>query len=165
MNSENSISTQDLLDFRKIMSLSNFIFGKEITDLFFNDLKKCKIERSKKTNKIKYIYLNDNLLYIFRPTSGYFALTLFAAQIIIDNIPPPKLRAIVKTEISEYIKKGRNVFCKHILDIDQNLRPFDEVIVVNKKDELLGIGKLKLPIDYVLSFDRGVGIKIRKGNI
>ncbi len=164
MHLDDISSSSDLLAFRKIKSLSDYIFGKEVTNLFFNNIDNFKIERSKKTNKIRFVYLNNNLLFILRPTSGFFALTLFSAQKIIENIPSPKLRAIVQNDISEFIKKGRNVFCKHVIKIDENLRPNDEVIVVNENDELLGIGKLKLPIDYILSFNKGVGIKIRKGN-
>lgn len=164
MRLEDISSNTNIIAFRKVRSLSDFIFGNEITNLFFNDKSNCKIERSKKTKKIKFIYHNNNLLFILRPTSGYFALTLYSAQKIIDHIPPPKLRAIVQNDVSEFIKKGRNVFCKHLIKIDENLRPNDEVIVVNENDKLLGIGKLKLPVDYLLSFDKGVGIKIRKGN-
>jgi predicted RNA-binding protein (TIGR00451 family) len=75
----------------------------------------------------------------------------------------PNLRVIVLNEISEFIMKGRNVFCKHVVDVDENLRPLDEVIVVNQKDELLGIGKLKIPVPYVKSFKRGIAVNIRKG--
>lgn len=165
MSSESYLKIKDMLGFRKIIALSNYNFGEEITNLFFNNMDDCLLERSKKTDKIKFINHKKNLLYTLRPTSGYFSLTLYAAKHIIENIPPPKLRAVVKSEVSEFIKKGRNAFCKHIIKIDENLRPNDEVIVVNEEDELLGIGKLKLAVDYVLSFDRGVGIKIRKGNI
>jgi predicted RNA-binding protein (TIGR00451 family) len=82
---------------------------------------------------------------------------------IIENISTPRLRIIVLNEISEFIKKGRNVFCKHVVDIDENLRPLDEVIVVNQNDELLAIGRLKLPISYVKSFSSGVAVNVRKG--
>jgi predicted RNA-binding protein (TIGR00451 family) len=67
------------------------------------------------------------------------------------------------SEISEFIKKGRNVFCKHVIDIDNNLRPLDELIVVNEEDELLGIGRLMIPVAYVKVFNIGVAIKVRKG--
>ena len=73
------------------------------------------------------------------------------------------MRIIVLTEISEFIKKGRNVFCKHVVEVDNNLRPLDEVIVVNQKDELLAIGRLKLPVDFITSFKTGLAVLVRKG--
>ena len=38
-----------------------------------------------------------------------------------------------------------------------------EVIIVNESDELLGIGRLKIPIPYVKSFKNGIAINVRKG--
>ena len=98
-----------------------------------------------------------------RPTNGFFTLSLFAANKIIKNISTPRLRAVVLNDISDFIRKGRNVFCKHVLDIDDNLRPLDEIIVVNQKNNLLAIGKLAIPIPYVRSFKTGIAIKVRKG--
>ena len=157
------METELLLGLRQIKAISDYQFRKEITDILFDKINEIRLERSPKTNKIRYIYYNNNLLLTLRPTNGLFALTLFSANKVINNIPRPKLRVIVLSDISEYIKKGRNVFCKHVVGIDENLRPMDEVIVVNQEDELLGIGKLKIPVPYVKSFSSGIAVKIRKG--
>ncbi len=152
-----------LLALRKVKSISDYQFGPYITDILFNDESKIRIERSKNTRKIRYIYYQNNLMLTLRPSNGFFTLSLFSAQKIIKKIPELKLRAKVLNEISEFIKKGRNVFCKHVIDIDDNLRPNDEIIVVNQNNELLGIGRLKIPVLYVKTFKRGIAINIRKG--
>lgn len=155
--------TSRLLGLRQIKAISDYQFGKIITDVLFYDLENISIERSRSTNKIRYIYYKNDLILTLRPTNGFFTLTFFSANKIIKEIVPPKLRAIVLDEISEFIKKGRNVFCKHLVDIDDGLRPLDEVIVVNQKDELLALGRLKLPVSYVKSFSSGIAIDVRKG--
>ena len=152
-----------LLGLRKVKAICDYQFDPEITDILFSNKEEIRVERSKNTNKIRYIYLKDNLLLTLRPSNGFFTLSLFSAKKIIDNTTPPKLRAIVSTEISDFIKKGRNVFCKHIINIDENLRPMDEVIVVDQNDELLAIGRLKIPVTYVKTFKNGVAINVRKG--
>ncbi|MFX1366796.1 MAG: PUA domain-containing protein [Promethearchaeota archaeon] len=157
------METEILIGLRQIKAISDYQFGTKITDILFYDIDHIKLIRSPNTNKIRYVYYNNNLLLTLRPTNGFFTLTLYSAKKIIANTSPPKLRAIVLDEISEYIKEGRNVFCKHIIEIDDNLRPFDEVIVVNQKDELLGIGKLKIPVSYAKAFSRGIAVGIRKG--
>ena len=157
------METDSLLGLRQIKSISDYQFGKEITDILFEDIEKIHFERSPKTKKIRYIYYKSNLLLILRPTNGFFTFTLFTAKKIISKTSAPKLRVIVLNEISEFIKKGRNVFCKHVVDIDEDLRPLDEVIVVNQDDELLGIGKLKVPVPYVKSFSTGIAVNVRKG--
>ncbi len=157
------METAFLIGLRQIKAVSDYQFGKEITDILFDDIKQIRFERSPNTYKIRYIYYKNNLLLTLRPTSGFFTLTLYSAQKLINKISPPKLRVIVLNDISEFIKKGRNVFCKHVTDIDEDLRPLDEVIVVNQNDELLGIGKLKIPVSYVNSFSHGIAVNIRKG--
>lgn len=152
-----------LLGLRQVKAISDYQFGNEITDLLFSDPENIRLQRSLATNKIRYIYHNNDLLLTLRPKNGFFTLSLFSAQKILNTVVIPNLRVIVLNEISEFIMKGRNVFCKHVVDIDENLRPLDEVIVVNQKDELLGIGKLKLPVPYVKSFKRGIAVNIRKG--
>jgi len=157
------METDILLGLRQIKSISDYQFGKEITDILFDDIEQIHFERSPNTNKVRYIYYKSNLLLILRPTNGFFTLTLFSAKKLISKISAPKLRVMVLNDISEFIKKGRNVFCKHVVNIDEDLRPLDEVIVVNQDDELLGIGKLKVPVSYVKSFSIGIAVNIRKG--
>ena len=152
-----------LLGIIQVKAISDYQFGKDITDILFDDLQNIHLERSRTTNKIRYIYHNDNLMLTLRPTNGFFTLSLYSANRIIKGCTIPKLRVIVLTEISEFIKKGRNVFCKHVVDVDPNLRPLDEVIVVDQNDKLLAIGRLKLPVSYVKSFSSGIAVNVRKG--
>ncbi len=157
------METEQFLAIRKIKAISDYQFGPEITDVLFKDVENIRIKRSKNTDKIRYIYLDDELLLTLRPTNSFFTLTVLSARKIIQNIVPPKLRVIIQNDISEFIKKGRNVFCKHVIDIDENLRPMDEVIVVNQDGDLLAIGRVKIPISYIKTFKRGIAIDVRKG--
>ncbi|MFX1588803.1 MAG: PUA domain-containing protein [Promethearchaeota archaeon] len=151
-----------LIILRKVKAICDYQFGPLITDVLF-DNNNINIEFSKNTGRMRHIYYQENLLLNFRPTNGFFTLSLFSAKKIIKSVPKPILRVIVQNEISEFIKKGRNVFCKHIIDIDDNLRALDEVIVVNQKDELLAIGKLMFPVPYLRSFKRGIAVNVRRG--
>ncbi|MFX1313610.1 MAG: PUA domain-containing protein [Promethearchaeota archaeon] len=157
------MESKKLLDLRKVKAISDYQFGKDVTDILLNDINNIHIERSPNTNKVRYIYDRNILILTLRPTNGFFTLTLNSARKIIEKIQTPKLRAVVLNDISDFIKKGRNVFCKHVVEIDDDLRPLDETIVVNQNDELLAIGKLKLPVTYVKSFSSGIAIKIRRG--
>lgn len=157
------MDTQYLIGLRQVKAISDYQFGTDITDILFDNVEDIRFKRSKNTNKIRHVYYNNNLLLTLRPTNGFFTLNLVSAKRIIENIPAPRLRTIVLTEISDFIKKGLNVFCKHVVDIDKNLRPLDEVIIVNQKDELLAIGRLKIPVDFIKTFRTGIAINVRKG--
>ena len=152
-----------ILALRKVKAICDYQFGQEITDILFEDESKIQFFFSRNTGKIKHIYQDNNLLLNLRPTNGYFTLSLFSAEKIIDNTPLPKLRTVVMSEVSEFIRMGRNVFCKHVVDIDSTLRANDEVIVVNQNNDLLAIGKLVIPVPYIKSFQTGIALKIRKG--
>jgi predicted RNA-binding protein (TIGR00451 family) len=152
-----------LTGFRQVRAISDYQFGKQVTDILFNNIQNIRLERSRSTNKIRYVYYNDNLMLSLRPTNGFFTLSLYTANIILQNCDSPKMRVIVLNEISEFIERGRNVFCKHVVDLDEDLRPLDEVIVVNQNDKLLAIGRLKLPVPYVKAFTSGIAVNIRKG--
>ncbi len=157
------METKLLFALRKVRAISDYQFGQSITDILFENENEINFKFSKNTGKIKHVYDKDKLILNLRPTNGFFTLSLFSAVKIIKSIPPLKLRAIVMNEISEFIRKGRNVFCKHVIDIDDSLRPSDEIIVVNQENEILAIGKLVIPVPYVRSFKTGIAIKVRKG--
>ena len=152
-----------ILALRKVKAICDYQFGQVITDILFEDESKIQFVFSRNTGKIKHIYQDNSLLLNLRPTNGFFTLSLFSAERIINNTSSPKFRAVVMSEISEFIRKGRNVFCKHVVDIDSTLRPNDEVIVVNQNKDLLAIGKLVIPVPYIRTFQTGIALKIRKG--
>ena len=59
--------------------------------------------------------------------------------------------------------EGKNVFARFVVDMDPDLRPMDEAMVVNSRDELLAIGQVILIRDEALAFDRGIAVKVREG--
>ncbi|MFO8019425.1 MAG: PUA domain-containing protein [Promethearchaeia archaeon] len=158
------MSLRKNLDFRKVKGISDYQFGVDITDILFATEEDISFKHSKNTDKLKYVYKQDKFFLSLRPTNGYLTLSFPAAQKILDKTSKPRMRVIVLNEISEYIREGRNVFCKHVVDLDERLRPMDETIVVNEDDDLLAIGRLTQSTDSVRAFTRGVGVNVRKGN-
>lgn len=73
------------------------------------------------------------------------------------------MRVIILTEVSEFIKKGRNVFAKHVVDADQEIRPYSEVLIVDEDDELLAVGKAIMNKKEMLTFQHGTAVKVRHG--
>jgi predicted RNA-binding protein (TIGR00451 family) len=115
------------------------------------------------TKKIRFVYLNDNLLATLRPTTGLLALTLAGASRLLKRFEPPTLRVRVDDEVEDFVAKGSSVFAKYVTEADPEIRPLEEVIVVNSKDKLLAVGKAILTGREMLAFKKGVAVKIRKG--
>ena len=122
-----------------------------------------KIELSKKTKRLKYIYLNDKLWLILRPNDGSYLLTPASAIFLVKILPFPKLRVIVQSDVAEFIQKGGNVFAKHVVDFDPAIIPYSEVIVVNERDVPLAIGRAILTKKEAIAFAKGIAVKVRKG--
>ncbi len=61
--------------------------------------------------------------------------------------------------------EGRNVFAKHVVEADKELRPQDEVIVVDEEDNLVAVGKAVLSGEEMKVFKHGVAVKVRKGKL
>lgn len=161
MNHSNNKERIKKLELIKLISIGNYQFGKPIGNYLFSS--NIAITYSKKTGRIRLIYRNDELIATLRPTDGLLALTPNGAKVIIQKTKPPKLRVQVKNSIAPFIKKGRNVFAKHIIKADPNIHPNDEVIVVDQNDELLGVGKAVLSGEEMIAFKSGIAVKIRKG--
>ncbi len=47
-------------------------------------------------------------------------------------------------DVAEFIARGRNVFAKHVVDVDPKIRAGSEVVIVDEDDVLLGVGKARL---------------------
>jgi len=145
----------------RLRRIAEYQFGEGIGDIIFPD--DVKIEISKRTGKIKRITLKGKVLATLRPRDGMIALTVEGAKKIKEKIKPPKLRVTVMNEVAKYIRKGRNVFAKHVKDADPEIRPGSEVIIVDEEDNLLAVGKAILNGKEMIAFKSGIAVKVRRG--
>ena len=94
------MDTKFILALRKVKAICDYQFGQTITDILFEDESNIQFIFSRNTGKIKHIYQDNNLLLNLRPTNGFFTLSLFSAEKIINNTKSPILRAVVMNEVS-----------------------------------------------------------------
>lgn len=123
-----------------------------------------KIETSKKTGKPRYVYDSEGrLLATIRWNDGFLALTIEGAKLLQQRFRQPKLRVVVKNEVRDFIKRGRSVFAKHVVEVDPEVRCGDEVLVVDEEDNLLAVGRATLSSYEMRAFNSGVAVKVRRG--
>ncbi len=155
-----SQNSQILFQIEKILE---YQFSFQFASTFLENFQEMELTFSKKTGKFKHIYLNDTLQASYRPQLGTFTVTLDAGLRVLSNLEFPKFRIVVQDDVSPYIKAGKSVFSKHIVDYDRNLNVGDEVFVVNPEDNLLAIGRMEIPAVYLKDFQTGSAVSIRKG--
>ena len=146
---------------RRIRGIADYQFGTGCGSALFP---KCvSIEYSKNTGKIRLVHEGDLLLASLRPTDGLITLTIAGAEKLMDKIHELAYTVTVLDEISEFISQGKNVFAKHVVDAGEAIRPGDEVIVLDSKKRVLGVGRALLNREEMLTFDVGVAVKTRRG--
>ena len=146
---------------RRIRCIANYQFGKDSGKQLFPD--EVKIVYSKRTGKIRHIYLDGELLATLRPTNGLFSLTIKGAKRMVENVKKQRLWVKVTAEAEPFIVKGKSVFAKHVVDADSEIRPQEEVIVINEKNEVLAVGRAMLTGKEMKTFKRGVAVRVRRG--
>lgn len=122
-----------------------------------------RIVRSPHTHKIRHIYDEDNLLATLRAKDGYLALTMQGGEVLRRIFRPPRLRVKVLSGVEEFVRKGGDVFAKHVVSADPEVRPEEEVLVVGRRDRLLAVGRSFFNAEEMLSFRVGVAVKVRHG--
>jgi len=148
---------------RKIRSIANYQFGKDVGKQLFPD--EVKIVYSKRTGKIRHIYLDEELLATLRPTNGLFSLAIKGAKRIMENVKKQRLWVKVTAEAESFIAKGKSVFAKHVVDADTEIHPQEEVIVINEKNQVLAVGRAVLTGKEMKAFKRGVAVRVRRGAV
>jgi predicted RNA-binding protein (TIGR00451 family) len=148
-------------DLRKLRGIANYQFGSHLGNVFFKGT--IELTRSRKTSKIRLIFRDGKLISTLRARDGFLALTPDGAKIILTSMKKPPHVVTVRSDVADFIRAGRNVFAKHVVDADSSIRPQDEVIVVAERRRLLAVGRAVLAGWEMTQFKRGIAVKTRRG--
>lgn len=148
-------------DILRIRKIADYQFGRGIGEALFPET--IKFVFSRKTGKIRFIYNDDILLAVLRPTDGNLTLTIEGAERLVSSDLPLGFTVKIMDEVSEYIANGKNVMAKHVIDAGDNIRPGDEVIILDSNNQVLGVGKSLFNREEMLSFQIGVAVRTRRG--
>ena len=149
-----------LHELRRIRAVAAYQFGRGAEKAFPPSIL---ILRSPNTHRIRHIFNDGKLLATYRPKDGLLALTVDGGRALKRLFKTPKLRVKVTPGVEPFIKKGGNVFAKHVIGVDPELRPAEEVLVVDSKDRLLAVGRSFFNAVEMKSFKVGVAVKVRHG--
>jgi predicted RNA-binding protein (TIGR00451 family) len=145
----------------KIRRIADYQLGNKLGTVLFPD--NVIIVLSKRTGRIRHVYLKRALLATLRPTDGMFSLTLEGARQLLQGIKSPRRWVRVCREASPFIGKGKSVFAKHVIAADPEIRPQEEVIVLDAENNLLAVGRAILTGREMKAFRRGLAVRVRKG--
>ena len=123
---------------------------------------KLRLVYSRRSGRLKLIFHDGKLFATVRP-AGSMALTVYAASILARNRSFRQNFVQVADETSEFVKSGKSVFCKFVRWAGKNIHPLNEVVVVDSKRKVLGVGTAVLNGKHMALFKTGVAVKVRAG--
>lgn len=145
----------------KTRKIADYQFGKGVGKaLIPND---AKITLSRTTGRIRHIHSKGKLLATLRPTDGMFSLTINGAKRLNQDCYISYMMVEVSKDVAPFIAKGNSVFAKHVTHASAELRPYEETIIRNKNGEVLAVGKAVLTGREMMTFKRGVAVRVRRG--
>ncbi len=131
------------------------------------------IKRSKKTGRIRNVLINmdsekggknrKEVLFTLRANDNLLIPAKEGAKLLHKKIPFPNYRVVVDKSVQEFARDGKSVYAKFVIDCDRELRPYEEVLVVNEDDELLAYGTTILNGRELMEFNYGVAVNVRGG--
>ena len=148
-------------DLRKIKAIADYQFGVGAGEALFKG--NIKIEKSKKTGKIRHIYDKRVIVANMRASDSFLVLSKEGAKRLHNSMPYPENRVVVNEDSVPFARDGKSVFAKFVVDCDENIRSNDEVLIVSEDDELLAYGKALLCAHEMGDFNTGQAVKTRKG--
>jgi 7-cyano-7-deazaguanine tRNA-ribosyltransferase len=149
------------IDLGRVKSVCDMQFGKGAADILIKG--NVELIKSKRTGKIRNVISDEKHVLSMRASDGMFTLKKEGVLRLHGGFKPPSLRVVVENDSVEFNREGKNVFAKFVLDCDEEVRPLDEVLVVDKNDELVAFGRAMMNREEMLSFEIGVAVKIREG--
>jgi predicted RNA-binding protein (TIGR00451 family) len=155
------------------MSL-DYIFGKNTSKAI--DYSKIEFQYSRKTGRLRYVVEKPTkaILFTFRP-NGSIAPTVRGASILLSRSSAKQLQSAKKLRfrpwwtitvingVTEFVSRGKTVFCKHVAHCDDSLRAGNDVAVLNEDGKLLAVGKAIMAGSVMKQFKRGAAVKVREG--
>jgi archaeosine-15-forming tRNA-guanine transglycosylase len=123
----------------------------------------AKVLISRNTGRVRAIIGEEGIIATIR-ASDYRFLLRFPGGLALHRVSMfPKMRVVVIDDVAGEIRRGGNLFARHVLYVDEDLRPWDEVLIVDESDRLCGVGRLLLSPREVLYFIKGVAAITREG--
>ncbi|MEM3596601.1 MAG: PUA domain-containing protein [Candidatus Bathyarchaeia archaeon] len=148
-------------DLKRIRSVADYQFGKGVGAKLFPE--NVEIAYSKRTGRIRYVYLEGKRLATLRPIDGLFSLSITGAKRIVKSNCQARCMVVVRDDVAKFVAEGGDVFAAHVVEADDAIRPKDEVIVVDKHGNVLAVGKAVLSGVEMCAFKCGVAVKVRRG--
>ncbi|MGD2200456.1 MAG: pseudouridine synthase [Candidatus Bathyarchaeota archaeon] len=148
-------------DLGRLRAIADYQFGLGTGEALFPE--GISVEHSRGTGKIRLIFMEEALIATLRPTDGYLTLTIAGARRLASSVNSLGCAVTLMDDVAEVVAQGKNLMAKHVVSASSNIRPWDEVVVLDSKKGVVAVGRALLTKEEMLAFQTGVAVKTRRG--
>ncbi|MDZ7688773.1 MAG: PUA domain-containing protein [Halobacteriales archaeon] len=141
----------------KIRRVADYQFGRDTGDALFPDSVEFKLSR---TGRVSQVLLHGDRLATLK-TDGRLTLSDEGGVRLHSALEPPRMRVEFGEESVSFLRDGRNGFAKFVVNVDDEVRARDEVLVTGPDDEFVTTGRAELSAVEMRDFETGVAVLVR----
>ena len=112
--------------------------------------------------RVRQAFIEGKRLVTLRSRDGLLTLGMLGALRLHACLPFPERRVVAVSDAVPFVSDGKTLFAKHVSDADKNIKAREEVLVVDGEDNLIATGTAVLGGSELLTFERGMGVKVRE---
>lgn len=146
-----------------LVYLITYFYGdvarKAIENIDHNELTFC---RSRRTSRLRSILYRNELFASIRASDFKLIPHIPLAILLHKSLPFPKHRVVVVNEVVPDVLGSHTVFSKHIIYGDEKIKPFDEILIVDEEDNLIGVGRAIISYEAMITSLRGPAVQVRE---
>ena len=148
-----------LLNREKARAIAAFQFGPEAAGAILDG--EVEVVYSRSTGKLRNVLVDGEHVLSLRAQDGLYTLKLPGGRRLHGATEFPRFRVVVSEESAPFNAQGKNVFAPFVVQADPEIRPGDEVLVVDEEDELLAVGRALLAGWEMPHYRRGMAVNVK----
>jgi len=146
-------------DFAVLRRKAEYQFGRGADAALFPEDGEFEVDRSASGRPRQVAGPEGRLISV--GMDGRFTLGLAGGRRLYDELDA--YTVVVGDESEPFVREGKNVFAKFVDDVDEDVRPGDEVVVAHERGEVIAVGRAELDAESMREFETGMAVRVREG--
>lgn len=140
----------------QVEALLGFQYGREVARRLVPAVRG---ERSRRTGRLRRLTAEEGPAFVVGD-DGVPRPTYRGGLRLLPCLPGRRGRVVVGDDAVPFVRAGRSLFARFVVEADASLVPDSSALLVDRNDELLGVGRLVLAPHEMRQLHRGVAVRV-----